>query len=97
MKKYFWMIILGIAIAVVAVLFRDMNKVEALKALLRRKKVEDEVRTLEEVAARDTNTLHQNEDMLVALAEEMKKKKVDVKKASEEEIQEFWDGFFDGR
>jgi hypothetical protein len=35
--------------------------------------------------------------MLVALAEELQKKKVDVKNASEEDIQKFWDSFFDGR
>jgi hypothetical protein len=96
MKKYFWIVVLGVAIVVVAVFFRDISKVEELKALLRRKKVEDEVRKLEEIAAKDTNTLNKNEDMLVALAEEMKKKKVDVKNASEEDVQKFWDDFFNG-
>lgn len=93
-KEYFWMIVLGIGIVFVAVLFRDMDKVEELKSLLRRKRVEDEVAELKKKAEDSNNKLEQNEELLVALAEDLKKKKVDVSNASNEELDVFWDDFF---
>jgi hypothetical protein len=93
-KEYFWVVVLGIAIVGVAILFRDMDQVEEMKALLRRKRVQDDVDEIKRTMADDNHEVTKNDEKLVELAEKMRQEKKKVKDASPEEIKEFYDGFF---
>ena len=95
-KKYAWMIVLGVAIIVVAGILRDVELAETLKSLLRRKKVEEEVLEIKKKIIVDEAEIEANNEKLVELAEKLKEEQINVKDASDEDIRRFYDEFFNG-
>lgn len=93
-KTYFWMAVIGIALIFVAVVLKDQSTVAKLESLLRRKKVEDEVNEIKTKLKLSEEEASKNEDKLVQLAEKLKEDQKSAKNASEKEIKEFWDDYF---
>ena len=93
-RKYYWGFFLGIAMVFVAVVLKDMSKLEELKSLLRRKKVEDEVLKIKEVIAKTEGKISATEDELALLAERHLEEVGKAKEASEEEIYDYYKKFF---
>ena len=93
LKKYFWYIVLGIGIVAVAVLFQDMSRVEALKSLLRRKKVEDDVLVIKEAIAKKEGEVALTDEQLQQLAEAHQQEVGKATNASEDDIYDFYKKF----
>jgi len=93
-KDNYWLIIGAVVTFAVLILFRDMARVEELKSFFRRKRVEEEVDKIKRTLASEGASVEANDTKLVELAEELKKKKIDVADASEEEIKSFYNDFF---
>jgi hypothetical protein len=93
-KKYFWYIVGGIVLVLAAIFVRDQNTMEMIKSFLRQKKVEDQVTKIKEGLNKNKAGIEVNEEKIIKLAEQLEKDKVDVKKASDEDIKKFYDDFF---
>lgn len=94
-KEYFWVIVLGAAILFVTIVLKDQNMMANLQSMLRKKKVEDDVNEIKAKLKMTEAEAVDNEEKLVELAEKLKEDQKKAKEATEEEIQEFWDGYFD--
>jgi ABC-type transporter MlaC component len=93
-KKNFWKIV-GAVIVIAALIFiRDQNTLNQLKTFFRRKQVEDTVNKIKEDLNKNKAGIEVNEEKIIKLAEQLEKDKVDVKKASDEDIKKFYDDFF---
>jgi len=95
-KEYFWIGVIGLAIIFVAMVLRDQNTIANLKSLLRKKKVQDDVKEIKDKLHLTEEEAAAEEDKLVELAEKMREEKKKAKEATEEEIKDFWDGYFSG-
>lgn len=93
-KEYFWMIVLGITIVFVTVFLRDQSMIANLQSMLRRKKVEEDVNEIKIKLKMTEAEAKDKEEQLVTLAEKMKENQKKAKEATEEEIQEFWNEYY---
>lgn len=93
-KGNVWLIIGAVILFVAALFIRDLNQLEAIKSLFRRKATEDQVNEIKRKLATEQDNVNHNDDELARLAEDLKRKKVDVKKASDEDISKFYKDFF---
>lgn len=93
-KKYYWAILVGIGVIFFAVVLRDMDRVEELKAFFRRKKVEDDVLKIKEVIAKTEGQVSATDAELERLAEAHQEEVGNAKNASEEDIYNYYKKFF---
>jgi hypothetical protein len=93
-KDKFWLIVGAIAVLAVIVFLRDMDRAEILKSFFRRKRVEEEVDKIKRSLAVEEGQVEDNERKMLELAEELKKQKVNVKEASDEQIRDYYKNLF---
>jgi len=94
LKDKWWMIVGAIAVIAVGVFLRDMDRAEVLKAFFRRKRVEDEVDVLKRSLAVEEGQVEDNDRKMVELAEELKRQKINVKEATDEQIRDYYENLF---
>jgi len=92
-KKYWWVIVIGVGIILLTVL-GDISRIEELKSLLRRKKVEDDVLVIKEAIAKKEGEVALTEEQLLQLAEAHQEEIGKAKDATEDEIHDFYKKFF---
>jgi hypothetical protein len=93
-KDHWYWIVGGIAVLAVIVFLRDSDRANELAAFFRRKRVEDDVAKIKESIAKEHGSVTANDEQLVELAHELKSRKENVQKASDEEIKGFYADFF---
>ena len=93
-KDYFWLIAGIVVVIGVTIFLRDMDRAEELKAFFRRKRVEEEVDEIKRKIAGEGASIEANETELVELAEKLKKDKVKVEDATDEEIKKYYEDLF---
>jgi len=93
-KEYFWVIVIGAAIIGIAIFLRDMDRIEELKALMRRKKVEDDVEQFKRVVREREQSIDLSEQQLTDLAEQHRVDRDRARNASDDDIYEYYREFF---
>ena len=89
--KQHWMVLVFSLLVLLAMIFAPKTStIEGLKSLLRKKKVEDDVKKLQDLLEVEEDKRVESEEKLVEMAEKLKEEKKNLSKMSVNEVQDFY-------